>query len=150
MEQGDVYIIPNSCFILERKNNCIEQTFKLTSIFNFQETISLLKEVSVWTEEKYFSRRKNRVFSPTGGGMEAEDALGLSVEGNEHKLPEDQLAALFPGMSGDIAAENFHPSYYLLENHRQTEFDDLQAGLGFLRRKVRVNFLTFANMFLTF
>lgn len=55
----------------------------------YKETVGPLKEVAVWTQEKYYTRRKNRILSPTG--IEHDDALGLSVEGNELKLPEERL-----------------------------------------------------------
>ena len=32
----------------------------------FKETVGPLKEVAVWTQEKYFSRRNKNPFSPTG------------------------------------------------------------------------------------
>ena len=97
-----------------------------------------MKEVAVWTQEKYFARRKNRAFSPSGAGGRAEhdDALGLSVEGADLKMPEERLLSMFPGKSSDIGTENFEPAYYLLENHHGTNFEDLQAGLAFLKRKV--------------
>ncbi len=105
----------------------------------FKEPIGPLKEVACWTQEKFFTRRKNRAFSASGGGgagLDQEDALGLSVEGNELKLPEERLRQAFPGMCGDVGAENFEPAYYLLENHHGTTFEDLKAGLLYLRRKV--------------
>ena len=105
----------------------------------FKESVGPLKEVAAWTQEKYYPRRKTRggALSPGGaGGMEHEDALGLSVEGNELKLHEEQLQQLFPGKCSDVGAENFDPAYFLLENHHATTFEDLQAGLGYLRRKV--------------
>ncbi len=100
----------------------------------FKETVGPLKEVAVWTQEKYYTRRKNRVFSPAG--VEHDDALGLSVEGSELKIPEERLQHMFPSKSGDIGADNFDPAYHLLENHHGTNFEDLQAGLSYLKRKV--------------
>jgi exocyst complex component 2 len=100
----------------------------------FKETVGPLKEVAAWTQEKFYNRRKNRVFSPAG--VEHDDALGLSVEGTDLKIPEERLQNMFPGKSGDIGAENFDPAYYLLENHHGTNFEDLQAGLGYLKRRV--------------
>lgn len=38
--------------------------------------------------------------------------------------------------SGDLLQENFSPGWFLLEHHHATSFDDLKAGLNFLRRKV--------------
>lgn len=52
------------------------------------------------------------------------------------KFPEDGLHKLFPGGSGDLSSENFAAGWFLLERHHATPFDDLRAGLAFLRRKV--------------
>jgi len=52
------------------------------------------------------------------------------------KFPEDDLHELFPDSSGDLAAENFEPNWFLLEHHHATSFDDLKVGLGYLKRKV--------------
>ena len=35
-----------------------------------------------------------------------------------------------------MGAENFSPTWFLLEHHHNTRFDDLKAGLSFLKRKV--------------
>lgn len=51
------------------------------------------------------------------------------------KLTED-LRDIFPDSSGDLAQENFAPGWFLLEHHNTTSFDDLKAGLSYLRRKV--------------
>lgn len=56
--------------------------------------------------------------------MEHEDALGLSVEGSEQRLPEAKLRSMFPGMSGDIGSEAFDPAYFLLENHHGSLLSD--------------------------
>ncbi len=52
------------------------------------------------------------------------------------KFPEEELHDLFPDGSGDLGAENFAPTWFLLERHHTTSFDDLKAGLSFLRRRV--------------
>jgi exocyst complex component 2 len=38
--------------------------------------------------------------------------------------------------SGDLSHEAFSPAWFLLENHHGTSFEDLKAGLSYLRRKV--------------
>lgn len=35
-----------------------------------------------------------------------------------------------------MSQDNFSPGWFLLENHHGTSFDDLKAGLAYLRRKV--------------
>ncbi|PSN46362.1 Exocyst complex component 2, partial [Blattella germanica] len=52
------------------------------------------------------------------------------------KFPEDDLHELFPEGSGDLSSEQFVAGWFLLEHHHATTFDDLRAGLSFLRRKV--------------
>lgn len=43
----------------------------------------------------------------------------------------------FIGKNGDITSTNFSSGWFLLENHQSTSFNDLQAGLVHLRRKVQ-------------
>ncbi|XP_075212432.1 exocyst complex component secretory 5 isoform X2 [Lycorma delicatula] len=102
----------------------------------YHETIGPLKESAVWVEEAPLQTLAwgRRSLSPTSYQME--DPLGLSVEGNEKKFPEDDLHELFPEGSGDLASDQFEPGWFLLEHHHATSFDDLRVGLAFLRRKV--------------
>ncbi|XP_966441.2 exocyst complex component 2 [Tribolium castaneum] len=101
----------------------------------YHETIGPMKESAVWVEETtpLFVWGRHSL-SPSS--YQQEDPLGLSVEGNDKKFPEDDLMTYFPDKSGDIASGNFSPGWFLLENHHATSFNDLQAGLNFLRRKV--------------
>lgn len=71
--------------------------------------------------------------APTG--YTQDDPLGLSIEGNDKKFPDD-LREIFPENSGDLSRENFSPCWFLLENHHATSFDDLRAGYSYLKRKV--------------
>ncbi|XP_054278287.1 exocyst complex component 2 [Macrosteles quadrilineatus] len=102
----------------------------------YHETIGPLKESAVWVEEAPLQTLAwgLRSLSPTS--YQVEDPLGLSVEGNEKKFPEDDLNELFPEGSGDLASDNFEPGWFLLEHHHGTSFDDLRVGLSYLRRKV--------------
>ncbi|KAF5294233.1 hypothetical protein FQA39_LY13481 [Lamprigera yunnana] len=100
----------------------------------YHETIGPMKESAVWVEEAPLFVWGRHSLSP--GSYQQEDPLGLSVEGNDKKFPEDDLLELFPNASGDIASENFSACWFLLENHHCTSFNDLQAGLLHLRRKV--------------
>ncbi|KAH0822387.1 hypothetical protein GEV33_000406 [Tenebrio molitor] len=101
----------------------------------YHETIGPMKESAVWVEETtpLFVWGRHSL-SPSS--YQQEDPLGLSVEGNEKKFPEEDLMSYFPEKSGDIAANNFSAGWFLLENHHATSFNDLQAGLLHLRRKV--------------
>uniref|UniRef100_A0AAG5CUS3 Exocyst complex component 2 n=1 Tax=Anopheles atroparvus TaxID=41427 RepID=A0AAG5CUS3_ANOAO len=101
----------------------------------YYETIGPMKESAVWIEESPMQSLAwgRRTLAPTG--YTQEDPLGLSNEGNENKFPED-LRDLFPDGSGDLSQENFMPGWFLLENHHATSFEDLKAGLSYLRRRV--------------
>ena len=56
---------------------------------------------------------------------------------NRKKFPEEDLHELFPDCSGDLGSENFSATWFLLEHHHNTSFDDLKAGSSFLKRKVQ-------------
>lgn len=101
----------------------------------YHETIGPLKESAVWVEESPMQSLAwgRRTLAPTAYSQE--DPLGLSIEGNDKKFPDD-LRDMFPDGSGDLSQDNFSPGWFLLEHHHATSFDDLKAGLQFLRRKV--------------
>lgn len=89
----------------------------------------------MWVEESPVQSLAwgRRTMAPSGYSQE--DPLGLSIEGNEKKFPDD-LREVFPENSGDLSRENFSPCWFLLENHHATSFDDLRAGYSYLKRKV--------------
>ncbi|OAD52986.1 Exocyst complex component 2 [Eufriesea mexicana] len=102
----------------------------------YHETIGPMKESAVWVEEAPMQSFVwgRRTLSPTN--YQQEDPLGLSVEGNDKKYPEDELIELFGEGSGDLTSEKFHPGWFLLQHHHATTFEDLKAGLAYLKRKV--------------
>ncbi|XP_029647749.1 exocyst complex component 2-like isoform X1 [Octopus sinensis] len=99
--------------------------------------IGPLQESAIWIDES------QTVLSNLGRGRASspmlikdnEDPLGLSDEGTQPKFKEDELLEMFPEASGKMSLENFSPAWYLLENHHSTSFDDLKAGLGYMKRK---------------
>lgn len=101
----------------------------------YLEMIGPIKDTAVWIEESSMQSLAwgRRSLAPTK--YTQEDPLGLSLEGNTKKLPED-LRDIFPDSSGDLSQENFSAKWFLLENHNTTSFEDLKAGLSYLRRKV--------------
>lgn len=101
----------------------------------YTEMIGPLKESAVWVEESPVQSLAwgRRTMAPSGYSQD--DPLGLSIEGNEKKFPDD-LREIFPENSGDLSRENFSPCWFLLENHHATSFDDLRAGYSYLKRKV--------------
>lgn len=103
----------------------------------YQETMGPLKESAVWVDETIFLNMafgRKRPMSPTSALQD--DPLGLSVEGNDRKVLEEDLEEMFPGWSGDLSSTKFSPEWFLLESHLSTSFEDLRAGLHCLRRKV--------------
>lgn len=102
----------------------------------YHETIGPLKESAVWVEEAPIQSLSWNRRSMSPSSLQMEDPLGLSVEREDRKIPEEDLHELFPDGSGDLSSENFEPTWFLLENHHSTSFDDLKVGLSFLRRKV--------------
>ncbi|KAG5883751.1 hypothetical protein JTB14_023173 [Gonioctena quinquepunctata] len=98
-------------------------------------SIGPMKESAVWVEEMAMYSWGRHSLSPNS--FQQEDPLGLSVEDNENKISDDELLNYFPGKSGDISSTHFSPNWFLLENHQTTSFNDLQAGLVHLRRKVK-------------
>ncbi|KAG5674156.1 hypothetical protein PVAND_004140 [Polypedilum vanderplanki] len=102
----------------------------------YTETIGPLKESAVWVEESPVqSLAWGRRTMATSGYHTVDDPLGLSMEGNDKKFPDD-LREMFPENSGDLSRENFSPCWFLLENHHGTSFEDLRAGYAYLKRKV--------------
>lgn len=101
----------------------------------YYETIGPMKESAVWIEESPMQSLAwgRRTLAPTK--YTQDDPLGLSIEGNVKKLTED-LRDIFPNSSGDLSHDNFSPGWFLLEHHNTTTFEDLKAGLSYLRRKV--------------
>lgn len=101
----------------------------------YHESIGPMKESAVWIEESPMQSLAwgRRSLAPTGYSQE--DPLGLSIEGNEKKITDD-LRDIFPDCGGDLSQENFSPGWFLLEHHNSTSFEDLKAGLSYLRRKV--------------
>uniref|UniRef100_A0A1Q3F439 Exocyst complex component 2 n=1 Tax=Culex tarsalis TaxID=7177 RepID=A0A1Q3F439_CULTA len=101
----------------------------------YYETIGPMKESAVWIEESPMQSLAWGRRSLAPSGYIQEDPLGLSIEGNDKKFPED-LRDIFPDGCGDLSQENFLPGWFLLENHHATSFEDLKAGLSYLRRRV--------------
>lgn len=101
----------------------------------YHETIGPMKESAVWVEESSIQSLAwgRRNMAPVG--YTQEDPLGLSIEGNDKKFPED-IRDIFPEGNGDLSQENFSPGWFLLENHHATSFEDLKAGLAYIKRKV--------------
>lgn len=99
--------------------------------------IGPLQESAIWIDESQSvmtNMRHGRPQSPIFS-KDDEDPLGISDEGSHAKFTEEELAEIFPESSGNMTLENFSPSWYLLENHHNTGFEDLKAGLAHMKRR---------------
>ncbi|KAK3086910.1 hypothetical protein FSP39_025328 [Pinctada imbricata] len=97
--------------------------------------IGPLQDSAIWIDESQtVSIRHGRTQSPIFS-KEDEDPLGISDEGNQAKFKEEELLEMFPDASGNMALQNFSPAWYLLENHHDTSFEDMKAGLAYMKRR---------------
>jgi len=74
----------------------------------YHETIGPLKESAVWIEESPSQNFAWGRRTLAQSGLTQEDPLGLSIEGNEQKIPED-LRICFPMPAVICLRRTFHP-----------------------------------------
>ncbi|XP_059170244.1 exocyst complex component 2-like [Physella acuta] len=96
-----------------------------------------LQESAVWVDESLTVRPNLDHGRPTASiaAKEEEDPLGILDEGDKVKLTEEELLEMFQDGSGNMSLENFSPGWYLLEHHQNASFEDLKAGLSYMKRK---------------
>ncbi|CAL1540086.1 unnamed protein product [Lymnaea stagnalis] len=96
-----------------------------------------LQESAVWIDESQTVRPNLDHGRPTAAmtAKEEEDPLGILDEGDKAKLSEEELLDLFQDASGSMSLENFSPGWYLMEHHQNASFEDLKAGLNYMKRK---------------
>ncbi|XP_076469821.1 exocyst complex component 2-like [Babylonia areolata] len=96
-----------------------------------------LQESAVWIDESQTVRANLDHGRPstTTTLKEEEDPLGISDEGDRPRMTEEDLLEMFPEASGNMSLENFSPGWYLLENHHNASFEDLKAGLEYMKRR---------------
>ncbi|KAL8560897.1 hypothetical protein ACOMHN_059081 [Nucella lapillus] len=96
-----------------------------------------LQESAVWIDESQTVRANLDHGRPSATTTlkEEEDPLGISDEGDRPKITEEELLDLFPEASGNMSLENFSSGWYMLENHHNASFEDLKAGLEYMKRR---------------
>lgn len=102
----------------------------------YHETVGPMKESAVWVEEEpiqYFAWGRRAM---SQNSYQEEDPLGLSVEEDGKKYPEDELVQLFGDCASELSSDKFHPGRFLLQHHHATTLDDLKAAQTYLRRKI--------------
>ncbi|XP_064409444.1 exocyst complex component 2 isoform X2 [Latimeria chalumnae] len=98
------------------------------------EKIGILDQSAVWVDEmNYYDMRtdRNKGISP----LSLRPANPLGIEIDKGKVPQKDLEALFPTMSGDFTSENFSATWYLIDNHSSTSFDQLKQAANYLRKQ---------------
>uniref|UniRef100_A0A672RWM8 Exocyst complex component 2 n=1 Tax=Sinocyclocheilus grahami TaxID=75366 RepID=A0A672RWM8_SINGR len=98
------------------------------------ERIGILDQSAVWVDElNYYDMRtdRNKGISP----LSLRPANPLGIEIDKGKVPLKDLENMFPGMSGDFTSENFSATWYLMENHSSTSFEQLRAAVGSLKKQ---------------
>lgn len=104
--------------------------------YNIQ--IGPLQESGIWIDEAQFVKSRTERETSTSPIVEQAtlDPLGFTDHGNNKKPTEEELQEMIPDGSGNTNLENFEPTWYLLENHQKTSFDDLKRGLVHLKHKL--------------
>ncbi|KAG7316538.1 hypothetical protein KOW79_020079 [Hemibagrus wyckioides] len=98
------------------------------------DKIDILEQSAVWVDEvNYYDLRLNRNKGISPLSLRQADPLG--IETDKGKVPLKDLESLFPGMSGDFTSENFSATWYLIENHSSTSFEQLRLAVGNLKKQ---------------
>ncbi|XP_075441928.1 exocyst complex component 2 [Ascaphus truei] len=98
------------------------------------EKIGILDQSAVWVEEmNYYDKRtdRNKGLSPLS--LRPANPLGIDID--RGKVPQKEIESLFPGMSGDFTSENFSATWYLIDNHSTTSFEELKTAANNLRKQ---------------
>uniref|UniRef100_A0A8C1U6B2 Exocyst complex component 2 n=1 Tax=Cyprinus carpio TaxID=7962 RepID=A0A8C1U6B2_CYPCA len=98
------------------------------------ERIGILDQSAVWVDElSYYDMRtdRNKGISP----LSLRPANPLGIEIDKGKVPLKDLENMFPRMSGDFTSENFSATWYLMENHSSTSFEQLRVAVANLKKQ---------------
>ncbi|XP_076849244.1 exocyst complex component 2 [Brachyhypopomus gauderio] len=99
------------------------------------EKIGILDQSAVWVDEmNYYDLRtdRNKGISPLS--LRPANPLNIDID-TGGKIPQKDLESMFPGMSGDFTSENFSATWYLIENHSGTSFEQLRLAVGNLKKQ---------------
>uniref|UniRef100_A0A672YY55 Exocyst complex component 2 n=1 Tax=Sphaeramia orbicularis TaxID=375764 RepID=A0A672YY55_9TELE len=98
------------------------------------ERIGILDQSAVWVDEmNYYDMRtdRNKGISPLS--LRPSNPLGIEID--KGKIPQKDMELTFPGMSGDFTSENFSATWYLIENHSGTSFEQLKIAASNLKKQ---------------
>uniref|UniRef100_A0A4W5N8Z1 Exocyst complex component 2 n=1 Tax=Hucho hucho TaxID=62062 RepID=A0A4W5N8Z1_9TELE len=98
------------------------------------EKIGILDQSAVWVDEmNYYDMRTDRYKGISPLSLRPSNPLGIDFD--KGKVPLKDLEALFPGVSGEFTSENFSATWYLIENHSVTSFDQLRMAASNLKKQ---------------
>uniref|UniRef100_A0A7N8WWX4 Exocyst complex component 2 n=1 Tax=Mastacembelus armatus TaxID=205130 RepID=A0A7N8WWX4_9TELE len=98
------------------------------------ERIGILDQSAVWVDEmNYYDMRtdRNKGISPLS--LRPSNPLGIEID--KGKIPQKDMEVMFPGMSGDFTSEKFSATWYLIENHAGSSFDQLKIAANNLKKQ---------------
>lgn len=98
------------------------------------ERIGILDQSAVWVDEmNYYDMRtdRNKGISPLS--LRPSNPLGIDID--KGKIPQKDMELTFPGMSGDFTSENFSATWYLIDNHAGTSFEQLKLAASNLKKQ---------------
>uniref|UniRef100_A0A3Q1ESG7 Exocyst complex component 2 n=1 Tax=Acanthochromis polyacanthus TaxID=80966 RepID=A0A3Q1ESG7_9TELE len=98
------------------------------------ERIGILDQSAVWVDEmNYYDMRtdRNKGISPLS--LRPSNPLGIEID--KGKIPQKDMELTFPGMSGDFTRENFSATWYLIENHAGSSFEQLKIAASNLKKQ---------------
>ncbi|XP_075901474.1 exocyst complex component 2 [Nelusetta ayraudi] len=103
------------------------------------ERIGILDQSAVWVDEmNYYDMRtdRNKGISPLS--LRPSNPLGIELD--KGKIPQTDMEVTFPGMSGDFTSENFSATWYLIENHSGSSFEQLKfAAINLKKQATKKN-----------
>lgn len=98
------------------------------------DRIGILDQSAVWVDEmNYYDMRtdRNKGISPLS--LRPSNPLGIDID--KGKIPQKDLELTFPGMSGDFTSENFSATWYLIDNHAGSSFEQLKMAASILKKQ---------------
>ncbi|XP_032833331.2 exocyst complex component 2 [Petromyzon marinus] len=98
------------------------------------QQIGVLEPCAVWVEESGVNLRLSRNKAASPLSLRPTNPLGVDID-REKTFPQECLTEMFPGKSGDFTSETFSPTWYLIENHSTTSFENLRVGVQNLRKQ---------------
>uniref|UniRef100_A0A3Q3X1L5 Exocyst complex component 2 n=1 Tax=Mola mola TaxID=94237 RepID=A0A3Q3X1L5_MOLML len=98
------------------------------------ERIGILDQSAVWVDEmNYYDMRTNRNKGISPLSLRPSNPLGIDLD--KGKIPQQAMELTFPGMSGDFTSEKFSATWYLIENHSGSSFEQLKIAASNLKKQ---------------